>query len=152
MTHQSNSASNPLPAPCIVDTGLIVHKRDMLRLLADLGRVHYIYEQDGAVISEGEGYVVEVFSDAVQSTLVVNNTLYLNVQSFDYLELQRSPQHSAVFDLIQSDWHLRLYPLSNPLQDQTARNLNAAALEAVVAEVLSAGWDMRMDDDDSLSL
>lgn len=153
MTYPSNSSSNSkLPAPCIVDTGIIVNKRDMLRLLSDVGRVHYIYQQDGAVISEGEGYVVEVFSDNVQSTLVVNNTLYLNVQSFDYLELQRSPQHSAVFDLIQNDWHLRLYPLSNPLQDQTARNLNAAALEAVVAEVLSAGWDMRMDDDDNLSL
>lgn len=153
MTHDSPSSSNlKLPAPCIVDTGVIVNKRDMLRLLSDLGRVHYIYQQAGEVISEGEGYIVEVFSDASQSTLVANNTLYLNVQSFDYLELQRSPQGCTLFDLIQDDWHLRLLPLSNPLQEQTARNLNAAALEAVVAEVLSAGWDMRMDDEDHFSL
>ncbi|HEY9815646.1 MAG: hypothetical protein IGR80_04295 [Synechococcales cyanobacterium K44_A2020_017] len=153
MTHDSHSSSHTkLPAPCIVDTGIIVNKRDMLRLLADLGRVHYVYQQGGDVISEGEGYVVDVFSDMGQSTLVANHTLYLNVQSFDYLELQRSPQNSAVFNLIQDDWHLRLLPLSNPLQEQTTRNLNAAALEAVVAEVLSAGWDMRMDDEDNFSL
>ena len=63
-----------LPAPCLVDTGVVVAKADMARLLSDLGRVRYRYEQDGQVTSDGEGFVLEVFNDPQQSTLVANNT------------------------------------------------------------------------------
>lgn len=135
-----------LPAPCLVDTGVIVNKNDMMRLLHDLGRVRYIHLQDGRVVSQGEGYVMEVFTDPSQSTLVANHTLYLNVHSFDYLELGCDGDETS-FSLVQDHLQLRLIPLSNPLQDQTARNLNAAALEAMVAEALSASWDVCIDDD-----
>jgi hypothetical protein len=47
-----------LPAPCIVDTGIIVNKEDMLRLLDDLEQVHYIYTLDGDLQSEGEGWLL----------------------------------------------------------------------------------------------
>ncbi|MGP1373626.1 MAG: hypothetical protein ACTS3T_12425 [Almyronema sp.] len=135
-----------LPAPCLVDTGVVVNKTDMQRLLGDLGRVRYVYEHDDQT-SEGEGYVLEVFNDPQQSTLVANHTLYINVQSFDYLELSRSSDQQACLTLVQESRRFCLFPLSNPLQEQTARNLNAAALEAMVAEALSASWDVCMDDD-----
>ncbi|NJL85019.1 MAG: hypothetical protein HC886_02055 [Leptolyngbyaceae cyanobacterium SM1_1_3] len=135
-----------LPAPCLVDTGVVVNKMDMQRLLTDLGRVRYVYEHD-AQTSEGEGYVLEVFSDPQQSTLVANHTLYINVQSFDYLELRRSGDRQACLTLVQENRRFCLFPLSNPLQEQTTRNLNAAALEAMVAEALSASWDVCLDDD-----
>jgi hypothetical protein len=151
MSHGHLSHNHKLPAPCIVDTGVVVNKHDMLKLLADLNRVRYIYSQDGQLLSEDEGYVLEVFADPQRSTLVANHTLYLNVDSFDCLELKRSPEQETYFDLIQDQLHLRLVPLSNPLQEQTARHLDAAALEAVVAEVLSASWDMRMDDEENFS-
>lgn len=151
MSHDPLSRDMRLPAPCIVDTGIIVSKQDMQRLLADLGRVRYIYTQDGNLLSEGEGYVLEVFADPQQSTLVANHALYLNVYSFDYLELKKSVELQPCFDLIQDARQLRLIPVSNPLQDQTTRNLNAAALEAVVAEVLSANWDVRIDDEENFS-
>ena len=140
-----------LPAPCLVDAGVVVNKVDMHRLLNDLGRVRYIHEQDGRVVSEGEGYVLEVFADPNQSTLVANHTLYLNVHSFDYLELSASSERQAHLDLVQDNRRLRLIPLSNPLQEQTTRNLNAAALEAMVAEALSASWDVCLDDDGNFS-
>jgi len=152
MSHDQLSGNTRLPAPCIVDTGIVVNKQDMQRLLTDLSRVRYSYTQDGNLISENEGYVLEVFSDPQRSTLVANHTLYLNVQSFDFLELKQSPEQEAWFDLIQDNRQLRLIPLSNPLQDQTTRSLNAAALEAVVAEVLSASWDMRIDDEENFSI
>jgi hypothetical protein len=41
-----------------------------------------------------------------------------------------------------------LIPLTNPLQEHYTRSLNAAALEAMVAEVLAAGWDVQLDDED----
>lgn len=148
MSHDPLSRETRLPAPCIIDTGMIVNKQDMQRLLADLGRVRYIHSQDGVLLTEGEGYVLEVFAEPQRATLVANHALYINVYSFDYLELKQSPERESYFDLIQETRHLRLIPLSNPLQEQTTRTLNAAALEAVVAEVLSANWDVQMDDED----
>ncbi|MGK7891404.1 MAG: hypothetical protein AB4042_18905 [Leptolyngbyaceae cyanobacterium] len=93
MTSDRTSYHSHLPAPCIVDAGIVVNKQDMRRLLCDLGAVRYRYTQGDRCISEGEGYVVEVFSDPDEATLVTNHSLYLNICSFDYLELsQDSPQ------------------------------------------------------------
>ncbi|MCZ0898514.1 hypothetical protein ON021_29965 [Microcoleus sp. HI-ES] len=141
--------NNRVVAPCIIDTGIVVNKRDIKRLLCDLGRVRYLHIQDGQIYSEGEGYVLEVFANPHRSTLIANHALYLNVYSFDYLELKQSPVDGAYFDLIQEGRQLRLIPLSNPLQEQFARNLNAAALDAVVDQVLSGNWDLQLDEDDS---
>jgi hypothetical protein len=147
MSH--DQLNNRVVAPCIIDTGIVVNKRDIKRLLFDLGRVRYLHIQDGQIYSEGEGYVLEVFANPHRSTLIANHALYLNVYSFDYLELKQSPEDGAYFDLIQDGRLLRLIPLSNPLQEQVARNLNAAALDAVVDQVLSGNWDLHLDDDDS---
>lgn len=145
----SDQLNNRVVAPCIIDTGIVVNKRDIKRLLFDLGRVRYLHIQDGKIYSEGEGYVIEVFANPDRSTLIANHALYLNVYSFDYLELKQSPVEGAYFDLIQEGRQLRLIPLSNPLQEQVARNLNAAALDAVVDQVLSGNWDLQLDEDDS---
>lgn len=135
-----------IPAPCIINTGLIVNKLDMRRLLADLGRVQYIYTQFGKLQSEGEGDVMEVFANPQRSTLVANHALYLNVYSFDYLELKQSEQQQTYFDLVQEGTCLRLIPLSTPMQERQ-RSLNASAMEAMMEQVLSARWDAEMDDD-----
>ncbi|HEY9599554.1 MAG TPA: hypothetical protein V6D33_17970 [Cyanophyceae cyanobacterium] len=136
-----------LPAPCIIDTGIIINKQDIERLLNDLGRVRYTHSLDGKLQSEGEGCVMEVFSDPHRATLIANQTLYLNVQSFDYLQLGQSPDRESYFDLIQDNRLLRLIPLSNPWFDQSTQELNAEALEAMVTQVLSAKWDVQIDDE-----
>ncbi len=145
----SDQLNNRVVAPCIIDTGIVVNKIDIKRLLFNLGRVRYLHIQDGKIYSEGEGYVLEVFANPPRSTLIANHSLYLNVYSFDYLELKKSPVEGAYFDLIQDGRQLRLIPLSNSLQEQVARNLNAAALDAVVDQVLSGNWDLQLDEDDS---
>jgi hypothetical protein len=137
-----------IPAPCIINTGVIVTKLDMRRLLTDLGRVHYVYILDGKVQSEGDGDVMEVFANPQRSTLVANHTLYLNVCSFDYLELQQTPEKETHFDLVQEGWRLRLIPLSTPLQERRS-NINVTAIEAMMEQVLSARWDAEFDDDSS---
>ncbi len=136
-----------IPAPCIINTGVIVNKLDMRRLLKDLGRVHYIYTQDGKLQSEGEGDVLEVFANPQRSTLVANHALYLNVYSFDYLELKQSPQQQTYFDLMQLGTCLRLIPLSTPRQERQERSLNVSAIEAMMEQVLSAQLDAEIDDD-----
>lgn len=147
MSH--DELNNRVAAPCIIDTGIVVNKHDIKRLLLDLGRVRYLHMHDGKIYSEGEGYVLEVFANRNRSTLIANRALYLNVYSFDYLELKKSNEEGAYFDLIQEGRQLRLIPLSNPMQEQVARNLNAAALDAVVDQVLSGSWDFQLDEDDS---
>ncbi|UKO99802.1 hypothetical protein [Nostoc sp. UHCC 0870] len=136
-----------IPAPCIVNTGIIVNKLDIKRLLADLGRVRYIYTQEDKLLSEGEGDVMEVFANPQRSTLVANSALYLNVESFDYLELKQSLQQETYFDLMQEGMCLRLIPLSTPLQERQQRQWNVSAIEAMMDEVLAARWDAEIDDD-----
>jgi hypothetical protein len=120
-------------------------------LLADLGRVHYIYTQEGQLQSEGDGDVMEVFANPQRSTLVANHALYLNVYSFDYLELKQSPQQETYFDLKQEGICLRLIPLSTTQQERKERNFNISAIEAMMEQVLSARWDAELDDDTSES-
>jgi hypothetical protein len=141
--------SHPLPAPCIIDSGVVIGKEDMRRLLDDLGRVRYLHTLEGVLQSEGEGWIVEVFADSQQSTLVANHSLYLNVFSFDYLRLTRSPDGENYFDLVQDNRQLRLIPLTNPLQDpDVRRRFDADTLEAMVTRVLSAKWDVQFEDEE----
>jgi len=141
--------SRQLPAPCIIDSGILVNKADIQRLLSDFGRVRYIHTLDGQLQSEGEGWILEVFADPERATLVVNRRLYLNVMSFDYLQLHQSSDRETYFDLIQDNRQLRLIPQSSALQDQEATsNIDAATLEAMVTQVLSAKWDVQFDDED----
>ncbi|MGD1873504.1 MAG: hypothetical protein ACFB02_10695 [Mastigocoleus sp.] len=136
-----------VPAPCIINTGVIVNRLDMQRLLTDLGHVRYIYTQDDELQSEGEGNVVEVFADPQRSTMVANHALYLNVCSFDCLDLKLSAQKETYFDLVQEGTRLRLIPLSTPMQERKERSLHASAIEAMMEQVLSARWDAELDDD-----
>jgi hypothetical protein len=138
-----------LPAPCIIDVGIVVNKEDMRRVLSSLGRVYYIHLLDNQVQSQGEGCVMEVFAEPNQSTLIANRALYLNVHSFDYLQIDSSPEGTTRFELIQDNRQLRLIPRSNPLQERSAdRDFDVDALEAMVTQVLSAKWDVQIDDDD----
>ena len=82
--------SQQIPAPCIVDIGTIINKDDIKRLLGDLCHVYYVHSLDNQVQSEGQGCVIEVFNDPNQSTLVANSNLYINIQSFDFLQLSKS--------------------------------------------------------------
>lgn len=143
-----SQSSQPLPAPCIIDSGIIINKEDMHRLLSDIGRVHYLHTLDGFVQSEGEGWIMEIFADVQQATLIANHALYLNLQSFDYLLMNKTPEEQTYFELVQESRHLRLTPLASVLQEQAINNpLDISALEAMVTQVLSAKWDVQLDDD-----
>ncbi len=145
MNHE-RATNLSIPAPCLIDNGVVVNKTDMLRLLQDLGQVQYWHYQDGVPISEGQGLVMEVFADGKQATLVANHTLYINVYSFDFLEMGKTDTDSH-FDLVQDNRRLRLVPLSDPMHEQITRSVNTATLEAMVADALSASWDACLDDD-----
>jgi hypothetical protein len=147
MSH--NLFPQSLPAPCIIDSGIVVNKDDMRRLLGSLARVYYIHSLDCQVKNQGEGYILEIFADAQQATLIANHSLYINLQSFDYLHLHQSPEQETYFDLVQDNRQLRLMPLGNSLQDrESSEDLDEVALEAMLNQVLAAKWDVQMDDDE----
>ena len=144
--HQSMES---LPAPCIVEEGIVINQDDIKRLLSDLCHVRYVHAIDGEASSEGKGYIQEIFSDSNQSTLIANKKIYINIQSFDYLRLSKTTEEQACFDLIQDNRQLRLIPISRVNQPQSIpKNLDAEAIEAMGAEVLSARLDVQLDDED----
>lgn len=148
-----NSPSQ-LPAPCIVDSGIVVNKADMLRLLKGLRHVRYVHRQDSEITSTGEGCVMEAFADPNQATLVANHSLYLNVHSFDYIEMvQRERENGEVetcFALMQDNRCLCLSPIVKEKEQPSYHEIDAATLEAIVTEALSASWDASMDDERNL--
>jgi hypothetical protein len=144
MAHQSS----PQPiTPCIIDQGIVVNKNDIQRLLGDLTYVQYVHSINGCVYSQGQGCVVEVFNEPISSTIVANHGLYINLQSFDYLQLGQSTNGKAYFDLIQGDRQLRLIPLNNPLQEQLYPQINTEEIEAIFNQVLATKWDCQLDDE-----
>ena len=137
-----------IPAPCIVDEGILINHDDIKRLLADVRHVYYVHTIEGQVTSEGQGIIQEIFNDSHQSTLIANQRIYININSFDYLQLGKSTDDDTYFDLIQDNRQLRLIP-SRMAQTQTiSRELDAGTIEAMVTEVLSARLDMQLDDED----
>ncbi len=145
----NHSQRHQLPAPCLVESGILVNKEDIKRLINDLTHVCYIHSLDGKIQNQGKGWILEVFNHPNQATVVVNNSLYINIQSFDYLQItQISPQETH-FDLIQDNRQLRLIPLVTTNQDEQPENKNMSfeSLESMLSDVLSAKWDVQFDDD-----
>ncbi|MBD2652133.1 MULTISPECIES: hypothetical protein [Synechocystis] len=138
-----------LPAPCVIEQGILVNKEDMQRVLNDLGQVNYYYQLDGKSQAEGQGWILDVFSDAQQATIVTNQSLYLNVNSFDYLEISLDHQGKTIVDLWQESRHLRLVPLDDWLNPREGYSqLMPLDLEEAVAEVLAARLDVQRDEED----
>jgi hypothetical protein len=147
MSSDISSQASSQPAPCIVDTGMLVNRIDMHRLLSDLSQVRYTYSQDGKLLSEGDGCVLEVFSDPVRSTLIANRGLYLNIQSFDYMQIGLNENREPWYELVFEGRRIRLVPQSNPMLESHKRSLDVAAIDAMVADVLAASFDEPFEDD-----
>lgn len=104
--------------PCIVDEGLVVNRKDMVRILRDLGHVKYADIHGGVVRGEGEGFVFSVFDNYNRSTIFVNKRLYINVNSFSHIQLAKLEDGSSAIDLVESERTVRLLPQNDPLADR----------------------------------
>jgi hypothetical protein len=146
MNPESHSAQ--IPAPCIIEQGILVNKDDIKRVLNDLGQVNYYCQLDGQCQGSGQGWILDVFSDLKQATIVMNQSLYLNVNSFDYLQLSVNDQGQTLIDLWQDSRQLRLIPLdSDQCLPDPCQYFLSSDLESVVSEVLSAQLDVQLDQD-----
>lgn len=102
--------------PCIVGTGVITSKRDMIRVLRGFDHVKYTELIDGHVEIEDESYVVEVFSSTTESTIIFNRRMYINVNNFEYLKIKKSLP--GIIELIEGHRTIRLEALSDPLSNK----------------------------------
>lgn len=55
------SSDHHIPAPCIIETGILVSKRDMLRLLGDLTQVRYVELLNGEPQPKGKPISLKFF-------------------------------------------------------------------------------------------
>lgn len=137
-----------LPAPCIIEQGILVNKDDIKRVLSDLGQVNYFCQLDGQCQGSGHGWILDVFSDVKQATIVMNQSLYLNVNSFDYLQLSVNDQGQTLIDLWQESRQLRLIPLDgDPCSPDPSQYFLSSDLESVVSDMLAAQLDVQLDQD-----
>lgn len=105
---------------CIVDEGTLVNRRDMVRILRDLGQVRYQELVDGAIMRQGEGLIVNVVANDHAATMVVNKRLYLNVNGFEHLALGTDDAGGATLDLVADRRVLRLIPTTDPVTEERA--------------------------------
>ncbi len=133
--------------PCIVDRGIIFSKRDMVRVLQGLDQVEYTEVVDNKKNLTREGYIVEIFEDHQEATIFLNRRIYLNVNSFDYIQIhytpeQNSPKETYSIDLVMPGRTISMKPLNDPIDNPTTliaeveeRRRGVAGWEEVVAEV-----------------
>jgi hypothetical protein len=103
---------------CIVDEGIVLNRRDMVRILRDLGQVRYEDQLDGAVLKRGEGFVAGVYANENASTIIVNKRLYLNVNSFDFMRLVLLDDDETAIDLVDDQRTIRLIPMSEGMHER----------------------------------
>lgn len=111
---------------CLVDSGIVYSKRDMIRILRDLDRVEYLDLIDSLPVAQGEGYIIEVCANGFDSTLVFNHRLHINVNGFDFLKIRSIPE--KLVELISGQRVIKLKPLTNILR------VNQAAIEEEIDE------------------
>ena len=65
------------------------------------------------------------------------------------MQLSQSLEKEAYFDLIQDNRQLRLIPINNSRQERNSQSpIDAATIEAMMSDVLSARLDVQFDDDE----
>jgi hypothetical protein len=105
----SNSNIRPT-APCLINEGTIINKKDMVRALETLECVDYSDVIDGKLRSKGEGIIIKVFASKDSSTLIINGSIFLNVMSFDYLAYYINKSNETIVELNSGPRMLRLIP------------------------------------------
>lgn len=114
-------------APCFINEGTIYHKKDMLRALETLENVGYEFLIEGESVRTGKGVLCKVFASRNSATLVINNCVFINVLSFDYLNY-RSDDSITRIELIEGNRTLKLETIDEEVK---APNTNRDMLASV---------------------
>ncbi len=117
-------------APLIVNEGTIFNRKDMIKVLDTLDTVEYTHFVDSKEVAHGQGQVLSIFASHESASLIVNNCLYLNIMSFNYLKFYLDGNKKTVVELISNDHLLRLKAIENLIgQEKNLRNLRRPLVE-----------------------
>lgn len=136
--------NNDKQIPCLIGNGVVTSKKDMMRVLRGFDHVKFTDMIDGKVEIEDEGFVVEVFSSDIDSTIVFNRRLHLNVKNFEYIKIRQ--YHRGVVELVEGHRTLRLEALSDPLTNKEML-MNEAIENRENYEDMFEEEDILLDDD-----
>lgn len=103
-------------APIIIDEGAVYRTLDIVRALLTLDVVQYEYIVDESNVASGKGWLVRVFYSRDSATLVLNNCLYINVSSFDYLKFHKNDTGQLTMSLHSDNSELKLTVLDEELK------------------------------------
>lgn len=98
--------------PCIVGTGVLTSKKDMMRVLRGFDHVRYTDIIDDRIQSKEEAFVVEVFLSDTESTVVFNRRMHINVENFEYLRIVENLPGTV--ELIEGHRTLRIEAANDP--------------------------------------
>jgi hypothetical protein len=112
-------------APCIVNEGTLINKRDIIRALETLENVGYEYRVDNKTMAKGEGWILKIFASRESSTLIINDCIYINVLSFDYLRFYRNKTNQTIAELVNDTCSLKMTALeeSQRIIEKIERNI-----------------------------
>lgn len=102
--------------PCIVGKGVVTSKKDMMRVLRGFDHVKYTDIIDQKVQSEDEAYVVEVFCNDIESTIIFNRRIHINVTNFEFLTIIENLP--GVVELVEGHRTLRLESAMDPFNNK----------------------------------
>ncbi|MCE2928568.1 MAG: hypothetical protein LW817_02935 [Candidatus Caenarcaniphilales bacterium] len=130
--------------PCIVGNGVLTSKKDMMRLLRGFDHVVYTDVIDDKTQSKEEAYVVEVFCNDYESTIVFNRRMYINVENFEYLKIVKSLP--GIIELIEGHRTLRIEAADDPFVNRDIL-LSESIENRANIEGLYQGDDIIFDDE-----
>lgn len=129
---------------CLVNYGIVYSKRDMLRILRDLDYVEYVDLIDNLTVAKGEGYVVDVYSNGFDSTVIFHNRIHVNVNGFDFLKIRSEPEH--LVELISGHRVIKLKPLpSHVLSSKSAIEEEIDEQRISIASQLACENEVELD-------
>jgi hypothetical protein len=135
-------------APCFINEGTIYQKKDMLRALETLENVGYEYIVEGHVVRTGKGAICKVFASRNSATLIINNCVFINVLSFDYLNFRSEPTSTEI-ELIEDDRTLRLVTIDEEVKaPETNREMLASVDQFDDEETFALLEDSEAEDEE----
>jgi hypothetical protein len=94
----------------IVNDGIVYSKKDIIRLLLDLGYVTYYEVKSDKVTNKGQGFIMRVCATSDDPTLFLNGKIYINVNSFDYLRVKNVKKFLSLYELHSQDRIMKIIP------------------------------------------
>lgn len=106
----SEDADDKKDPQFIVSNGIIYNKRDMMKLLWDLGHVVYFEIAKEKILDKGKGFIMQVSANSEDPTLFLGGRIYINVNSFDCLRVRKIKDSLTIFELHSKDHLIKIVP------------------------------------------